>query len=76
MEKEKQSNSGGRNTWQGANDKGKVESWTYDPKGFERGWWEVAEMGKILDTERWGQGECNLDQHEGKLVNAWKGESV
>lgn len=74
MEKEKQRNPGGRNTRQGVNDKGKGEPWTYDPKGFRRGWWELAEMGKRLYTEKWGQGECNLDSHEGKIEDAWKGE--
>lgn len=74
MEKEKQRNPSGRNTWQGANDEGKGEPWTYAPKGFRKGWWELAELGKRLYAEKWGQGECNLDSHEGKLEDAWKGE--
>lgn len=66
--------SGNRNTWQTAQgDGGRGEPWTYDPRGFQRAWWEMAGYGRDLYAKKWGPGSgCGL---EGKGVgDAWAGE--
>ena len=60
-----------RNKWQGVGKGGKGETWTYDPEGFQRMWWEMAEFGRKLYEEKWGSEECRLEEHGVKLSDAF-----
>ncbi|KAF7504728.1 hypothetical protein GJ744_001797 [Endocarpon pusillum] len=66
-----------RNKWQGSNTGGKGEPWTYDPDGFEKMWWDTAGFGRELYKKKWGTEECRLDEHGGRLSDAFhRGISV
>ncbi|KAK7706115.1 hypothetical protein SLS57_009767 [Botryosphaeria dothidea] len=63
---------GERNSWQDRQKGGKGEPWTYDPRGFQRAWWETAGYGRDLYTKKWGTLDCGLP---GKgLEDAWGSE--
>lgn len=61
-----------RNSWQGTTDGGKDEPWTYDPRGFQKMWWAMAEKGRDMYRLKWGTQECRLDEHGVRLGDAWK----
>ncbi|KAL1617696.1 hypothetical protein SLS54_007700 [Diplodia seriata] len=62
----------GRNTWQDVQKGGKGEPWTYDPRGFQKAWWETAGYGRDLYTKKWGTLDCTLGGV--KLEDEWKSE--
>ncbi|KAH7053357.1 hypothetical protein B0J12DRAFT_553284, partial [Macrophomina phaseolina] len=62
--------SGERNSWQDAQKGGRDEPWTYDPRGFQRAWWETAGYGRDLYTKKWGTLDCKLVGK--KLKDAWR----
>ncbi|EXJ57218.1 hypothetical protein A1O7_07565 [Cladophialophora yegresii CBS 114405] len=64
-----------RNSWQGVSDGGKGEPWTYDPRGFQKMWWAMAEKGRDMYRLKWGTQECRLDEHGVELRDAWKEDS-
>ncbi|KAK7509673.1 uncharacterized protein IWZ02DRAFT_155827 [Phyllosticta citriasiana] len=49
-----------RNSWQDKQKGCKGEPWTYDPRGFQRAWWETAGYGRNLYTKKWGTLDCRL----------------
>ncbi|KAK7509333.1 uncharacterized protein IWZ02DRAFT_387221, partial [Phyllosticta citriasiana] len=58
-----------RNSWQDKQKGGKGEPWTYDPRGFQRAWWETAGYGRNLYTKKWGTLDCRLANV--KLEDEW-----
>ncbi|KAK0761296.1 hypothetical protein N5P37_006244 [Trichoderma harzianum] len=68
----KMSDSKGRNTWQNMQKGGKGEPWTYDPKGFQVAWWEMAEDGRKLFRHKWGEGGCDLFEEKKTIEDMWK----
>lgn len=60
-----------RNKWQGSSLGGKGDPWTYDPDGFQKMWWDVAGFGRKLYKKKWGTEECRLDEHGGRLSDAF-----
>ncbi|KAI9857209.1 MAG: hypothetical protein M1813_008571 [Trichoglossum hirsutum] len=67
-------NGEGRNTWQGSIEGGHGEPWTYDPRGFQKMWWDTADSGRQLYENKWGTSDCNLDGQGLKLSDSWKSE--
>ncbi|OCT46889.1 hypothetical protein CLCR_02659 [Cladophialophora carrionii] len=61
-----------RNSWQDATEGGMNEPWTYDPKGFQKMWWAMADKGRDMYKLKWGTQECSLDEHGVKLGDVWK----
>ncbi|KAK8167752.1 hypothetical protein BKA80DRAFT_252413 [Phyllosticta citrichinensis] len=61
-----------RNSWQDMQKGGKGEPWTYDPRGFQRAWWETAGYGRNLYTKKWGTLDCRLSKV--KLADEWASE--
>ncbi|KAK8255397.1 hypothetical protein HDK77DRAFT_478982 [Phyllosticta capitalensis] len=61
-----------RNSWQNQQKGGKGEPWTYDPRGFQRAWWETAGYGRDLYTKKWGTLDCRLSNV--KLTDEWASE--
>jgi len=75
---QKNSNEGGRNTWQGSNSEGatkkKAEPWTYNAKAFQTAWWAMADYGRAMYIKKWGTLECDLSGVNKTLGDAWEGE--
>ncbi|EOD43442.1 hypothetical protein UCRNP2_9815 [Neofusicoccum parvum UCRNP2] len=61
-----------RNSWQDAQKGGRGQPWTYDPRGFQKAWWETAGYGRDLYTKKWGTLDCKLEGVS--LEDAWKSE--
>jgi hypothetical protein len=62
-----------RNTWQNKQNGGKGEPWTYDLRGFQHMWWETARHGQALFSSKWGSSECQLEQTNITLEDAFRG---
>lgn len=71
----KNSNELGRNTWQGSGTKEtareKPEAWGHDPKAFQAAWWTTADYGRAMYVKKWGTLECNLQEANKTLNDAW-----
>src|SRR5690606_32276034 len=67
---------GNRNTWQAAQDGGKGEAWTYDPKGFQKAWWMMSDMGKKVYKEKWGMKDCGVYEKGRRIGDVWKGANT
>lgn len=78
MMDEKNSNEGGRNTWQGASIDGRPrklpEPWTYDSKAFQTAWWAMADYGRAMYIKKWGTLECDLSSANKTLEDNWLSE--
>jgi hypothetical protein len=72
MESEKKENN--RNDWQNPEKGGRGEPWTYDPRGFQKMWWDTAGNGRKLYQNKWGTTECRLDENGLGLSDLWKSE--
>lgn len=74
LDQAKKNNKDGRNTWQGSQGSPDTndEMWTYDPKGFRYSWWKLAEKGREIYRNKWGTGECNLDEHGSTIKDMWR----
>lgn len=65
-----------RNFWQNEQKGGKGEPWTYDPEGFQTGWWAMNEYGRQVYNKKWklqngGSGGCKLIEQGKSLEDAW-----
>lgn len=63
-----------RNVWQSPGKGGRGEAWTYDPRGFQKMWWDTAGNGRKLYQNKWGTTECRLDENGLGLSDLWKSE--
>jgi hypothetical protein len=62
-----------RNHWQDATGNvGRGQPWTYDPRGFQKMWWDTAATGRDLYRKKWGTSECRLDEVGVALDDEWK----
>lgn len=68
---EKNKDSEERNTWQTEKKGGKGEPWTYDPQGFQKAWWMLADKGREVFLKKWSTGECAITKKGKKLTDAW-----
>ncbi|KAF3901806.1 hypothetical protein AA313_de0206043 [Arthrobotrys entomopaga] len=60
-----------RNSWQTEMNGGKGEPWTYDPDGFQRAWWLMADAGRMIYRKKWNTKECSLRRDGKKLKDIW-----
>jgi hypothetical protein len=78
MMDQKNSNEGGRNTWQDASIEGRPrklpEPWTYDTKAFQTAWWAMADYGRAMYIKKWGTLECDLSVANKTLSDSWLSE--
>lgn len=84
----KATNKAGRNYWQkGGRDvrkmgkggkprRGKMEPWTYDPRGFSEAWWGMADAGRGMYIKKWGTMDCDLRGAGKTLDDIWLLEYV
>lgn len=72
LEKQKKNNGSGRNTWQNRQKGGKGENWTYDPKGFQVAWWDMAQAGRQIYASKWGTSSCDLRKENKKIADMWR----
>ncbi|KAK6531047.1 hypothetical protein TWF281_007874 [Arthrobotrys megalospora] len=61
----------GRNTWQDELKGGKGEPWTYDPKGFQKAWWDIAAAGREVFKKKWGTANCKPSGDGKALSSMW-----
>ncbi|KAF2670911.1 hypothetical protein BT63DRAFT_203835 [Microthyrium microscopicum] len=83
MMEKKLKNEEGRNTWQtggiderkeGKNGKpirGRVEQWTYEAKGFQAAWWQLADAGRVMYIKKWGTMDCDLKGANKTMDDMW-----
>ncbi|KAK6544692.1 hypothetical protein TWF694_001378 [Orbilia ellipsospora] len=66
----------GRNTWQDVQKGGKGEPWTYDPSGFQKAWWGMADAGRTVYGQKWGVNKFQCyPRSQGKtLESMWNPE--
>ena len=72
LQRAKNENPSGRNTWQARQRGGKGEPFYRDPDGFEHGVWMWMDFGRKVFEEKWGRGPCDIrDAGLGK-DDAWR----
>ncbi|KAF3928589.1 hypothetical protein AA313_de0202323 [Arthrobotrys entomopaga] len=66
----------GRNTWQDMQKGGKGEPWTYDPSGFQKAWWGMADAGRTVYGQKWGVSrfQCHPSSQGKTLESMWNPE--
>ena len=70
----KNTDPGGRNTWQAAQQGGVNEPFHIDPEGFDRALWQRVEFGKTMYAEKWGHRGCDIREVGLKEGDAWRVE--
>ncbi|KAK6330115.1 hypothetical protein TWF718_003543 [Orbilia javanica] len=60
-----------RNTWQDELKGGEGEPWTYDPKGFQTAWWDMASAGRAIFKKKWGTSACKPSNDGKTLSRMW-----
>ncbi|KAF2147640.1 hypothetical protein K461DRAFT_272343 [Myriangium duriaei CBS 260.36] len=74
LQRHKNEQAGGRNTWQGEQRGGVGEPYWRDPRGFEEGLHLTIEFGRRVFAEKWGHRDCNLEAVGLSLDDQWKVE--
>ncbi|KAI0401809.1 hypothetical protein F4802DRAFT_578510 [Xylaria palmicola] len=69
------SNNSARNSWQGSQHGGVGEPYYYNPEGFGKSFWILAEAGREVFRQKWGHRDCDLVQETAlKLDDQWRVE--
>ncbi|KAK3342142.1 hypothetical protein B0T25DRAFT_359910 [Lasiosphaeria hispida] len=64
-----------RNTWQSSQRGGFGEPFYYDPLGFGRAFWVLAEAGREVYRQKWGHRDCDIAEGTAlKLGDQWRVE--
>ncbi|KAF3910736.1 hypothetical protein ABW21_db0209187 [Orbilia brochopaga] len=54
---------------------GRGEPWTYDPHGYDQGWWYMADVGRQIYQKKWGTDNCRPSWEGKELKDMWKSPS-
>ena len=82
MQRAKNEDKGGRNTWQAAQQGGQGEPFYRDGPGFEKGIVMTMDLGRNVFEEKWGRGPCNIrevglgEDDAWLVVPGWEKEEV
>lgn len=64
-----------RNNWQKSQHGGQGEPFYYDSEGFSKGFWTLAEAGRSVYRQKWGDRGCGLPGEDTlKLSDQWRVE--
>ncbi len=72
MQQEKNTNKGGRNTWQARQGGGQGEPFYRDPEGFELSLGWLMDLGRAVFSEKWGRDKCDLRDSGMVAGDAWR----
>ncbi|KAF2400698.1 hypothetical protein EJ06DRAFT_529815 [Trichodelitschia bisporula] len=72
LQREKNSNARGRNTWQAQQFGGKGEPYYRDPEGFETALQMTIKFGREVMAEKWGRKGCSLRSGGLQIEDQWR----
>lgn len=82
MQRAKNEDKAGRNTWQSMQQGGQGEPFYRDGAGFEQGISMTMDLGRKVFEEKWGRGPCNIreaglgEDDAWRVVPGWETEEV